>query len=193
VASDRPAARASAPAIAVFGSSEPRPGDDLYDVALHLGGLLARARCTVITGAYGGVMEGASRGAYEAGGRTLGVPCEIFDARAPNAYLTDVVPTKNLHERTRELVERASGFVVLPGKAGTLAELAWLWALHRAGCLGGRPVVLLGPGWQSLIDLLERSGMLEPSQILSTQVARTPEEAVELLGAALPDGGGRNA
>jgi uncharacterized protein (TIGR00725 family) len=193
VASDRPAPRPSGPAIAVFGSSEPRPGDDLYDLAYRLGRLLARARYTVVTGAYGGVMEGASRGAHEAGGPTLGVPCAIFDTRSPNAYLTDVVPTQNLYDRTRVLIERASGFVVLPGKAGTLAELAWLWALHRAGCLGTRPVVLLGAGWKPLIDLLERSGMLEPSQILCTRLARTPEEAVVLLGDALPAGGGTGA
>ena len=95
-------------------------------------------------------------------------------------------PADDLHDPTRELLERASGYVIPPGKAGTLAELALLWALDRAGCLRGRPVVLLGTDWQPLIDLLERSNMLESSQIRHTRLARTPEEAVAFLGAISP-------
>jgi uncharacterized protein (TIGR00730 family) len=183
VASERSGPEAPANAIAVFGSSEPRPGDSLYDTAYRLGTLLARARFVVITGGYGGVMEGASHGARDAGGRALGITCATFAAREANPYLTDEIRARDLHDRTRELIERAGGFVVLPGKAGTLAELALLWALERAGCSRGRPVVLLGADWQPLIDLLERSNMLESAQIAHTRLARTPEEAVGLLGA----------
>jgi uncharacterized protein (TIGR00730 family) len=183
VASERCVPEKRGGTIAVFGSSEPQPGDALYKTAYRLGTLLARARFVVVTGGYGGVMAGVSQGAREAGGRTLGITCTTFAARAANPYLTDEVQAHDLHDRTRELIERASGYVILPGKAGTLAELALLWALDRAGCLGGRPVVLLGTGWQPLIDLLERSNMLESSQIRHTHLARTPEEAVALLGA----------
>ena len=167
--------------IAVFGSSEPLPGDPAYLTAQHLGRLLAQRSWVVVTGGYGGVMEAASRGAREAGGRTLGVTCEIFAEREPNPYLTIRVPTADLFDRTRELIDRSIGYVVLPGKAGTLAELAWLWALDRAGCLEQRPVVLLGSGWESLLDLLEREGMLEPRQIGLTRLASTPEAAVQWM------------
>jgi uncharacterized protein (TIGR00725 family) len=193
VASESPAREATSTAIAVFGSSEPRPGEESYRTAYRLGRLLARAHYEVITGGYGGVMEGASRGAREAGGRAIGVSCAIFTDREPNAYLTDVVHAADLYERTRELIERAHGYVVLPGKAGTLAELAWLWALQRAGCLEWRPVVLLGSPWNSLIDLLERCDMLEPPQIRATRLARTPEETVEWLAAHLDRPEGRRA
>jgi hypothetical protein len=188
VDSERSSPKASGGCIAVFGSSEPQPGDPFYEMARRLGILLARAGFVVVTGGYAGVMEGASRGAREAGGRTLGITCTTFAARAPNPYLTDEVRADDLHDRTRELIERASGYVVLPGRAGTLAELALLWALDRAGCLRGRPVVLLGTDWRPLIDLLERNEMLESSQIRQTRLARTPEEAVALLGAKSPRG-----
>ena len=59
--------------IAVFGSSEPSDGDPLYERAQRLGHRLAKAGFGVITGGYGGVMEAASRGAYEAGGKSIGV------------------------------------------------------------------------------------------------------------------------
>jgi uncharacterized protein (TIGR00730 family) len=172
--------------IAVFGSSEPRPGDEAYRTAQRVGGLLATAGYGVITGGYGGVMEAASRGAREAGGVAIGVPCGIFEDRSANPWVTDVVAADDLYDRTRELIERAAGYIVLPGKAGTLAELAFLWALRRAGCLDGRPVILLGAVWPSLIELLERKSMLEPDQLRHTHLVETPEQALDALDRLLP-------
>jgi len=167
--------------IAVFGSSEPRRGDPLYEQAYRLGGLLAAGGYRVISGGYGGVMEAASRGAAEAGGQTLGVACSIFSWRQPNPFLSEVIETPDLFARTRELVEHAHGFVVMQGKSGTLAELAFLWALHRAGCLDRRPVVLLGGGWDGLLRCLEAEGVLESPQLEVNRIVESPEAAVELL------------
>lgn len=174
------------PAVAVFGSSEPLPGDALYRSARSLGTALAAAGFDVVTGGYGGVMEAASRGAREGGGDAIGVTCEIFRSREPNGYLSLAVPTPDLFLRTRELVRRACGFVVLDGKAGTLAELAFLWALARAGCLGDCPVLLLGDVYPELLAFLEKIGMLEPRQIEATRVVATADEAVEYLLRAGP-------
>ena len=172
------------PTIAVFGSSEPLPDEPLYRTARELGGLLAEAGHRVITGGYGGVMEAASRGARERGGSTVGVICDIFSARDPNPYLDRVVPSTDLYERTRELIQRADGFVVLEGKAGTLAELSFLWALQRARCLRPSTVVLLGGRLHTLIKELKRCEMLENPQIAATRLARSPQEAVRLLESA---------
>ncbi len=77
--------------IAVFGSSEPLEGEPLYEQARRVGALLAAAGYRVVTGGYGGVMEGASRGAIERGGEAIGVVCgAVFPARSPNRYLTEV-------------------------------------------------------------------------------------------------------
>lgn len=170
--------------VAVFGSSEPREGEILYAVARDVGRELARAGHVVATGGYGGVMEAACRGAQEAGGRTIGVTCAIFDRR-PNPYLTREIGTADLHERQRTLVDLASAYVVLPGKSGTLSELTLVWALRRAGSLERRPVVLLGAGWRSLLQVLLRHDMLEGEQLDTTRVADTPEEAVAAIDAFL--------
>jgi uncharacterized protein (TIGR00730 family) len=172
------------PAVAVFGSSEALPGEPLYEQAQRVGGLLARGGATVLTGGYGGVMEAASRGAREAGGAAVGVVCDGWTerGRVPNAYLSACVGTADLHERTRELVDRADAYLVLPGKSGTLAELTLLWALHRAGALGDRPIVLLGTVWTPLLQHLVAWNMLEPAQLRATRVVETPEEAAALLG-----------
>lgn len=167
--------------IAVFGSSEPTAGDPVYEQARELGRLLARAGFRVVTGGYGGVMEAASRGAAEAGGSAFGVTCSIFRERRPNPYLTENLETADLYDRTREMVGRADAFVVLPGKSGTLAELAFLWALHRAGCLDRRPVVLLGDPWRPVLRHLVRAGILESPQFDVTRVVDTPEETIDTL------------
>ncbi len=171
--------------VAVFGSSEVRPDEAAYDTARSTGRVLGRAGYCIVTGGYGGVMEAASRGAREAGARTIGVTCAEFADRRPNAFLTEVRACRDLHDRTRELIRLAHAFVVLPGKAGTLAELAFLWALHRAGCLDRRPVVLLGVNYAPLIRHLERHRLLDAAEARINHVAATPEQAVELLGSEI--------
>lgn len=183
------AARSKPSSIAVFGSSEPVEGDPLYDQARSVGRLLAGAGHPVVTGGYGGVMEGASRGAVEAGGRTVGVTCSIFREREPNPWVQSRIATADLHDRTRKLIEIADGFVVLFGKSGTLAELSFLWALHRAGCLDRSPVILLGDDWRHVLRHLVRAGILEASQFDVTRVVDTPEEALDTISLHLENRG----
>jgi uncharacterized protein (TIGR00730 family) len=170
--------------VAVFGSSEPREGDPLYALARELGRRLGDAGFDVVSGGYGGVMEAVSRGAREGGGRTVGVLCSWFDGRERNRFLDDAVDTADLFERTRALIDRADAFVVMDGKAGTLAELTFLWALHRCGRLPDRPVVLLGDAWTVMVDLLSGSGRLDPTQASICVRATTPADAVRALQSA---------
>ncbi len=178
----------AAGAVAVFGSSEPRPGEPLYERAYRLGLLLSAAGHTLLTGGYGGVMEAASRGARDAGGTVIGVGCALFSGRTPNPYLHQLVLAPDLFTRTRQLVEGARGYVVLPGKSGTLAELAMLWALDRAGCLPHRPVILLGDAWSEFVDALSQMRMIEPEQLARTRIVASPERAVAELVSALAAG-----
>lgn len=171
--------------VAVFGSSETEEGEPLYEEARRLGALLAASGHGVITGGYGGVMEAASRGALEAGGKTVGVTCAIFPSRVPNAYLREEIRAPDLFERTRALVESADAYVVLRGKSGTLAELSLVWALDRAGALAGRRVVLLGDAWVGLLRHLVRDGLIEPEQLRMTKAAASPEEAAAEADAAV--------
>jgi len=167
--------------VAVFGSSEPAADSPIYQEARETGSLLAKRGYTTLTGGYGGVMEAASRGAVEAGGHTVGVLCDIFSRRTANRYVKESIPTADLLERTRILIEKGSAYVILHGKAGTLAELTFTWALHRAGCLPDRPVVLLGDGWRGFLDTLSAAGMLDPAQRDITRLAASPRDAVDMI------------
>ena len=167
--------------VAIFGSSETEPGQPLYEEARRLGALLARRGAMVVTGGYGGVMEASSRGASLAGGRAIGVTCTEFGRGSGNRWLAEDRPEENLFDRTRSLIRLSQAYIILPGKAGTLAELSFLWALQRGGILGDAPVVLLGTFWDGLVDGLQSRGLLERSQAEATSHAATPQEAVAIV------------
>ena len=109
------------------------------------------------------------------------VVSSVFSDRAPNEYLSETVETPDLYERTRFLVDRCEAYLVLAGRTGTLAELSWVWALARAGCLPVRPVVAVGEPWPAVLDLLEARGMMDPVALRMTERAGSAGEAVEIL------------
>ena len=175
-------------AVAVFGSSDPVEADPDYELARHVGSLLGHAGLLVVTGGYGGVMEAASRGAVEAGGRALGITARALSPlrASPNRWLTEHVEAADLFDRTRELMHRSHGYIILPGKAGTLAELTFLWALHRARLLGDRPIALLGTPWKVFLEQVGALNLLDGAQMDVTHLAATPEDAVALMVRSIP-------
>src|ERR1700692_2625995 len=109
--------------ITVFGSSRPEPGHADYAEAVELGRALAQAHFAVCSGGYGGVMEAVSRGAKEAGGRTLAVTAKVFRARV-NDWVDEHHAVPTWEERLFELVRSGNGYVACKGGTGTLVELA---------------------------------------------------------------------
>jgi hypothetical protein len=182
-------AAARPPLAAVFGSSEAGPEDLLYRDALRLARLLAGRGWGVVTGGYGGVMEAANRGAYEAGALSVGITTHAFDVfpeRRPNRWLSEHRVHDTLLRRTGDLLETASAYAVFHGGAGTLAEAALLWAHQRAGILGGKPIVLMGRMWENVLRALGEAALLSANETDVCRVAGTVEEAAEHLTRGLP-------
>jgi uncharacterized protein (TIGR00730 family) len=162
--------------ITVFGSGRSAPASKDYETARVLGAALARAGFAVVTGAYGGTMEGVSRGASEAGGRVLGVTCAEFPNPA-NQWVEEEIRVKTWANRLFKLVELGVGYVVLPGGTGTLVELAVVWERMSKGFMPEKPFIILSDTWQQVIDAIPPSEFsLQPMQR-----ARTTEEAVSFL------------
>jgi uncharacterized protein (TIGR00725 family) len=137
--------------ITVFGSGRLPAGHAHYAQARQLGAALAARGFVVCSGGYGGVMEAVSRGAKEAGGRTLGVTAQFFKSRA-NRWIDTEVRLKTWRDRLFELLERGRGFVACPGSTGTLVELAVVWEMANKGVTSVKPIVVLGNFWQPIID-----------------------------------------
>ena len=113
-----------------------------YAQARRVGEMLADAGYTICTGGYLGVMEAASRGAHERGGRVLGIVMNQFKAE-PNRYLTDKVATPHFYERLQQLITRSVGFIAIRGGMGTVTELSLVWNKIQTSVIGPRPLVLL--------------------------------------------------
>lgn len=169
------------PLIAVYGSSTVREGDQAYRLAYELGESIARAGADVMTGGYGGVMEACSRGAAEAGAHVVGVTVELFEKRGPvNRWVKERVHTPDLFERLRHIVDRADGFVTVPGSVGTLTELYLTWTLLSTGGRPGAPLVVLGDPWPGLLEANRHPGLVPPHLFEFLRLAESPDEAARL-------------
>jgi uncharacterized protein (TIGR00730 family) len=173
--------------VTVFGSSRPRADHADYEEARSLGRALAEAGFSVCSGGYAGVMEAASRGAKEAGGKTYGVTAEFFQAKA-NAWIDTEVRVKTWQERLFELVRVADGFVTCKGGTGTLVELAVVWEMLNKSVIGGKPMVVLGEFWTPILDRVrevEHPGPWGEANGKLVHTAATPAEAAEFLSKKL--------
>ncbi|MEW5807341.1 MAG: LOG family protein [Acidobacteriota bacterium] len=171
--------------VAVFGSSEPVEGDALYETAYETGWLLASRGFNVCTGGYGGVMEAASKGARKGGSDAIGVTVNMFSWRNPNKFVSIHYNEDDLYMRTKRLIEVSDGFIILPGKSGTLSELTFLWALHRGGVLGKKPIILLGEIWKHFMKNLTEADLIEEQELEATKIVLTPQEAVDEIAKCL--------
>ncbi len=146
--------------IAVFGGASPRPGQDSYQEALRLGELLGKAGYAVMTGGYVGTMEAVSRGAAEAGAHVIGVTCveiENFRSGGPNPWVKEEIRTEILRERISIMIDSCDAAIALPGGIGTLAEIMLMWNTLLIGAVTPRPLVLVGAGWQEMIDAFNQA------------------------------------
>src|SRR5437879_7452822 len=144
-------------AVTVFGGSRVEPDSDEYLQAQSLGRALAERGFDVVTGGYNGVMEAVSRGAKEAGGHVVGVTVDVIATnfqRVPNSYVDQEVRTAALLERIDKLVELGAAYVILPGGAGTLAELGIVWNLALLGALHDKPLIVVGHAWERVLNLM---------------------------------------
>ena len=166
--------------ITIFGGSKCGLDTEEYKQALSLGRQLAQAGFTICTGGYLGVMEAASRGARDAGGRVLGIVMNQFKAE-PNRFLTDKVATDHFYDRLQNLITRSVGFVALRGGMGTVTEVSLVWNKLQTGVLAKRPMVLVGESWPSVISAFREHLAVSDSDISLLDFASDAEEATAMI------------
>src|SRR5262252_10185040 len=141
--------------VTIFGGSKCRESDPEYAQARRVGELLADAGYTICTGGYSGVMEAASRGAHERGGRVLGITMKQFD-KEPNRYLTEKFPSEHFYERLQRLITQSVGYIALRRGMGTVTEISLVWNKMQTRVLEPRPLVLLGECWPPVVKEWQR-------------------------------------
>ena len=166
--------------VTIFGGSKCREPDPEYTQALRVGELLVDSGFTICTGGYSGVMEAASRGAHERGGRVVGITMNQFKSE-PNRYLTEKVPSEHFYERLQRLITHSVGYIALRGGMGTVTEVSLVWNKLQTRVLDPRPLVLLGDCWPPIVKEWQRRLAVNDDDVKLLDFAGTPEEAVHII------------
>jgi uncharacterized protein (TIGR00730 family) len=145
------------PCVTIFGSARTVPGTRYYEMARKMGEACAKLGFTVITGGGPGIMQAGNQGAFEAGGRSLGVNIELPFEQMLNPYVHRSVTMRYFFTRKVVLVKYSYAFIVMPGGAGTLDEMFETMTLIQTGKLRSFPIILMGKDyWQPLMDFVYR-------------------------------------
>jgi uncharacterized protein (TIGR00730 family) len=146
-----------------------------------------RHRFVVTSGGGPGIMEAANRGAYEAGGKTVGMNIRLPFEQFPNPYITPALNFEFHYFFMRKLwfAYLAKALVVFPGGYGTLDEMFEILTLAQTEKLAKKiTVVVYGPEyWKKVfnLDVLVDTGAISPKDIELFQFADTPEQAFDIL------------
>ena len=162
------------------------PEDPDYKAAQETAALLAREGFAVITGGGPGIMEAANRGAFEAGGVSIGCNIELPFEQRPNAYQTRSLTFKYFFVRKMMFVKYSLGFVIFPGGFGTFDELFEALTLIQTKKIRDFPVVLFGSTyWKGLLewmhDFVLPGGKIATHDFRMFHVTDSPAEVVQIV------------
>ncbi|MCP4593435.1 MAG: TIGR00730 family Rossman fold protein [bacterium] len=156
-------------AVSVFGSARATPDDPYYIKAEQLGAALSRHDFAVITGGGPGIMEAAGKGAYEAGGTSIGLNIALPEEQRANTYQNVSLEFRYFFCRKVMFLKYAVGYVCFPGGFGTMDEFFEAMTLIQTGKSGKFPVVLVGSAfWEPLVEWM-RTYQLENNQWISPE------------------------
>src|SRR6476646_2306341 len=172
--------------IAIFGSARTKSDDPDYQAAQETGALLAAQGFAVITGGGPGIMEAANRGAFDAGGLSIGCNIELPFEQKPNAYQTLSLTFKYFFVRKMMFVKYSLAFVIFPGGFGTFDELFEALTLIHTKKIRNFPIVWFGSSyWGAMLDWLReevlRGGKIAEHDLDLFHITDSPAEVVEIV------------
>src|ERR1043166_6636016 len=172
--------------VAIFGSARTKADDQYYAAAQETAGLLVRAGFSVITGGGPGIMEAANRGAFDAGGVSIGCNIELPFEQKPNPYQTRSISFKYFFVRKTMFVKYSNAFVIFPGGYGTLDELFESLTLIQTRKIRNFPVVLFGSQyWRGLLAWLTSTmlneKMINTEDLGLIHLTDSPKDAVDFI------------
>lgn len=150
----------------------------------------SKSELVVITGGGPGIMEAANRGAFDAGGKSIGLNIVLPFEQAPNPYITPELCFQFHYFAIRKMhfLKRAKALVACPGGFGTLDELFETLTLIQTHKMAALPVILLGREfWQRVIDfeMLVDEGVIAQEDLALFQFVESAQEAWEIIRATV--------
>ena len=175
------------PAVTVFGSSRTRPEAPVYQTATDCGRCICEHDLAVITGGGPGIMEAANRGAFNAGGRSVGLNIALPMEQEANRFQTHQLHFRYFFVRKVMFVKYACGFIIFPGGYGTMDEFFESLTLIQTLKIDPFPVVCIGHDfWDGLLDWM-RKRMLDEYETIDREdmalfrVTDDVQEAVKIV------------
>ena len=153
--------------VSIFGSARFKEGNVYYEKARSLGARIVNdLGYAVVTGGGPGIMEAANKGAFEAGGDSLGFIIKLPNEQYVNEYLKDYVNFEYFFSRKTLLFFAAESYVYFPGGFGTLDELLEVVTLIQTEKMKRTPIILVGKEfWTPFLELFEQKLAIENQTI----------------------------
>jgi uncharacterized protein (TIGR00730 family) len=172
--------------ISIFGSARTSPDDPDYKAAEETAALLVKAGFSVITGGGPGIMEAGNRGAFQAGGVSVGCNIELPFEQRPNPYQTLSLKFKYFFVRKMMFVKYSQAFIIFPGGFGTLDELFESLTLIQTHKIRDFPVVMFGSRyWGGLMDWIRdvalKEGKVSTADLKLLHLTDSPAEVVQII------------
>ncbi|EGV44795.1 TIGR00730 family Rossman fold protein [Bizionia argentinensis JUB59] len=170
------------PCVTVFGSARFTPDSEHYENAEKIGSALAKTGFTVMTGGGPGIMEAANKGAFEAGGYSVGCNIILPFEQKPNPYLHKWINIPYFFLRKVILVKYSYAFVVMPGGIGTLDELFEALTLIQTKIIHDFPVVIFDSKYHKEliqhIEVMAENESISPEDMKLLFVTDSVEELI---------------
>jgi len=175
------------PCVSIFGSARTDKDHNYYKLAEDCARLLTERGYGVISGGGPGIMEAANKGAYEAGGKSVGLNIDLPFEQFHNKYIDrdKLLEFDYFFVRKVMFMKYSQGFIVLPGGFGTMDEMFEALTLIQTGKIARFPIVLVGTEyWKGLMDWVKTT-MLETEKNINAEdlnlfrLVDTAEEAAE--------------
>ena len=185
------------PCISIFGSARTQQDNKYYQLTVDLAEKLAEEGYGVITGGGPGIMEAGNKGAFNKGGRSVGLNIDLPHEQYNNPYIEvdKIINFNYFFVRKVSFVKYAQGFVYMPGGFGTMDELFEVLTLLQTRKIERVPIVLMGKSfWKGMLAQVEEELLNVHSNINKEDLdlfllTYDIDEAVTYINSFYEDGG----
>ncbi|MDP3763833.1 MAG: TIGR00730 family Rossman fold protein [bacterium] len=173
--------------VTFFGANQFKEDNPHYTSARKLASRVVKELgYSVLSGGGPGIMEAANRGAYEAGGDSLGLLIKLPDGQITNKYVTNEFSSYYFFVRKVCLSFSAEAFIFFPGGFGTLDEFFEILTLIQTRKITGVPLICVGSEyWNKLKEFMEKEmlsrGTITPKELELFHIIDDHDEIIEII------------